>query len=85
MGLKLEMFLNVQEQPGATEAWDHYTNHHTWGCFVARDFDTLDNVNEIMNKEDYLQILQHDLKSTARWLKMGLGWMFQQDKDPKRA
>lgn len=69
-GLKIR---NVFKCSGTTRSHrDHYTNHQTWGSFVARDIDTLDNVNEIMKKEDYLQILQHDLKSTARWLKMGL-------------
>lgn len=68
-GLKIR---NVFKCSGTTRSHrDHYTNHQTWGCFVARDIDTLDN--EIMKKEDDHQILQHDLKSTARWLKMGLG------------
>ena len=36
-----------------------------------------------MKKEDYLQILQENLKSSARRLGLGSSWVFQQDNDPK--
>ena len=36
-------------------------------------------VNGIMKKEDYLQILQENLKSSARRLGLGHSWVFQQD------
>lgn len=38
-------------------------------------------MNGIMREEDYLQLLQ--LRSTARWLKFGYKWVFQEDNDPK--
>ena len=34
-------------------------------------------------KEDYVQILQENLKSTARRLAPGCSWSFQQANDPK--
>ena len=34
-------------------------------------------------KEDFLQILQENLKSIARRLALGCIWVFQQDIDPK--
>lgn len=40
------------------------------GCFAASRAGTLHKVNGIMKEEDFLQILQHHLKS-AGWLKHG--------------
>ena len=36
-----------------------------------------------MRKEQYLEILKHNLKSSAKKLKLGRKWIFQPDKDPK--
>ena len=36
-----------------------------------------------MQKEQYIEILKHNLKSSARQLKHGRKWIFQQDDDPK--
>lgn len=44
---------------------------------------TLHKVNETMNKEEYFQILEIHLKSTARQLKLGHNWVLQQHNDPK--
>uniref|UniRef100_A0A8C6KMD7 Tc1-like transposase DDE domain-containing protein n=1 Tax=Nothobranchius furzeri TaxID=105023 RepID=A0A8C6KMD7_NOTFU len=54
-----------------------------WGCFAANGTGALQRVNGIMKKEDYLHILQHNLKSSARRLGLGRSWVFQQDNDPK--
>ena len=52
-------------------------------CFAASGTGALEKVSRIM-KEEYLQILQENLKSSARRLGLGCSWMFQQDNDPKR-
>lgn len=54
-----------------------------WACFAASGTGALQKVNGIMKKEDYLQILQENLKSSARRLGLGRSWVFQQDNDPK--
>uniref|UniRef100_A0AAQ4S874 Transposase Tc1-like domain-containing protein n=1 Tax=Gasterosteus aculeatus aculeatus TaxID=481459 RepID=A0AAQ4S874_GASAC len=56
-----------------------------WGCFAANGTSALQRVNGIMKKEDYLQILQNNLKSSARRSGLGRSWVFQQDNDPKHA
>ena len=53
-----------------------------WACFAASGTGALQKVNGIM-KEDYLQILQENLKSSVRRLGLGRSWVFQQDNDPK--
>ncbi len=55
-----------------------------WGCFAASGTGSLQKVNGIMKKEDYLQILQENLKPSARRLGLGRSWVFQQDNDPKQ-
>ena len=54
-----------------------------WGCFAAAGTGQLQKVDGIMRKEQYLEILKHNLKSSARKLKLGRNWIFQQDNDPK--
>ena len=54
-----------------------------WGCFVANGTGALQRVNGEMKKKDNLQILQDNLKSSARRLGLGCSWVFQQDNDPK--
>ena len=44
--------------------------------------EALKKVGEIM-KEDYLQILQVNLKSSARKFGSWVHWVFQKDNDPK--
>ena len=53
------------------------------GLFAANGTGALQRVNGIMKKDDYLQILQDNLKSSARRLGLGRSWVFQQDNDPK--
>lgn len=54
-----------------------------WGYFAANGTGAFQRVNGTM-KEDYLQILQGKLKSSAPRLGRGHSWMFQQDNDPKQ-
>ena len=55
-----------------------------WGCFAAAGTGKLQKVNGIMRKEQHIEILKHNLKSSARLqLKLGRKWIFQQDNDPK--
>ena len=54
-----------------------------WGCFSAKSVGALVRVNGIMKKEDYRDILEVNLKQSARNLGMGRRWIFQQDNDPK--
>ena len=54
-----------------------------WGCFSAKSVGALVRVNRIMKKEDYRDILEVNLKQSARNLGMGRRWIFQQDNDPK--
>lgn len=54
-----------------------------WGCFAASGTGALYKVDEIMKKEDYLIIIQHNLKPSARQLKVGHNWVSQQENNPK--
>lgn len=54
-----------------------------WGCFSAKGPGRLVRIDGIMNKEKYLQILKDNLKTSARQLRLGRSWTFQQDRDPK--
>lgn len=40
-------------------------------------------VDEIIKNRDYLKILQLQLRSISRWLKLGHNYVFQQHNDPK--
>ena len=54
-----------------------------WGCFGASGSADLKKVNRIMKREDFLQILQENLKLSARRLSLGCSWRFQEGDDPK--
>lgn len=54
-----------------------------WGCFAASGPGRLVTVNGIMKKEDYIGILNDNLKESARELSLGRRWSFMQDNDPK--
>ena len=54
-----------------------------WGCFSAKSVGALVCVNGIVKKEDYRDILEVNLKQSARNLGMGRRWIFQPDNDPK--
>ena len=54
-----------------------------WGCFSACGTGRLHIIEGIMTGEKYRDILDQNLLSSARLLKMKRGWIFQQDNDPK--
>lgn len=56
-----------------------------WAWFAARGTGGLQKVNGILKKDDYLEILQENLKSSARRLGLGCSWVFQQEHYPKHA
>ena len=52
-----------------------------WGCFSAKGTGRLHHIEGLM----YRKILNENLLPSARTLKMGRGWVFQHDNDPKHA
>lgn len=54
-----------------------------WGSFSAQGVGELVPINGIMKKEDYVKILDDNLKKSARDLRLGRHFWFQQDNDPK--
>lgn len=54
-----------------------------WGCFAASGTGRLVKIDGIMNKEKYIEILDQNLKQSARDLCLGRRWSFVQDNDPK--
>lgn len=54
-----------------------------WGCFSAQGTGLLHRINGRMDGAMYRKILSENLLPSARKLKMGRGWVFQQDNDPK--
>ena len=54
-----------------------------WGCFSAKGTGRLHRIERRMNGTLYLEILGDNLLSSVRALKMGRGWVFQHDNDPK--
>lgn len=54
-----------------------------WGCVAAGGPGALHRVDGVMKKDDYLKVLQHILKLSARQLRLGHSWVFQQDNNPK--
>uniref|UniRef100_A0A4W5JC14 Uncharacterized protein n=1 Tax=Hucho hucho TaxID=62062 RepID=A0A4W5JC14_9TELE len=54
-----------------------------WGCFSAKGTGQLHRIKGTMDGAMYRQILGENLLHSARALKMGRGWVFQHDNDPK--
>src|SRR4029434_5202380 len=54
-----------------------------WGCFSSKGPRHLVRIHGIMVSIKYQQILNKNLTAPSRKLKMGRGWTFQQDNDPK--
>ncbi|KAI4897416.1 hypothetical protein NFI96_029505 [Prochilodus magdalenae] len=54
-----------------------------WACFSSKGPGNLVRVLGIMNALKYQDILKQNLVASARKLKMGRHWVFQQDNDPK--
>ncbi|KAI4889951.1 hypothetical protein NFI96_007815, partial [Prochilodus magdalenae] len=54
-----------------------------WGCFSAHGTGRLHCMKERMTGAMYCEILRNNLLPSVRALKMGRGWVFQHDNDPK--
>uniref|UniRef100_A0A9J8B3Q1 Transposase n=1 Tax=Cyprinus carpio carpio TaxID=630221 RepID=A0A9J8B3Q1_CYPCA len=55
-----------------------------WGCFAAAGPGQLTVIESTMNSTVYQGVLEeHNFLPSARTLKMGHGWVFQHDNDPK--
>ena len=54
-----------------------------WGCFSAKGTGRLHRIEGRMNAAMYREILGNNLLPSVRALKMGRGWVFQHDNDPK--
>ena len=57
-----------------------------WRCFAASELGRLVKVTRIMKKLDYVNILNVNMKDSARELSLGgQCWCFMQDNDPKHS
>ena len=54
-----------------------------WGCITADGVGRLVRIEGTMDRFKYVDILQNNLKASAKELKLGRSWTFQQDSDPK--
>lgn len=54
-----------------------------WGCMSWNGTGNLTYIDNIMNAEKYVDILRHNLKSSAEKLGISDTYIFQQDNDPK--
>ncbi|KAI4883890.1 hypothetical protein NFI96_010255 [Prochilodus magdalenae] len=54
-----------------------------WGCSSAHGTGRLHCIKERMTGAMYCEILGNNLLPSVRALKMGRGWVFQHDNDPK--
>uniref|UniRef100_A0AAY5JYP5 Tc1-like transposase DDE domain-containing protein n=1 Tax=Esox lucius TaxID=8010 RepID=A0AAY5JYP5_ESOLU len=54
-----------------------------WGCFSAKGTGRLHRIEGRMDGAMYCEILVNNLLPSVRALKMGHGWVFQHDNDPK--
>ena len=54
-----------------------------WECFSAKGTGRLYRIEGRMNGAMYREILADNLFPSVRALKMGRGWVFQHDNDPK--
>ncbi|KAK6297049.1 hypothetical protein J4Q44_G00331910 [Coregonus suidteri] len=54
-----------------------------WGCFSAKGTGRLHRIEGRMDGAMYREILANNLIPSVRALKMGRGWVFQHDNDPK--
>ncbi|KAK3519749.1 hypothetical protein QTP70_003897 [Hemibagrus guttatus] len=55
-----------------------------WGCFSAGGPGNLITVNGTMKKEQYIKILNNNIRQSAEKLGLGHQWTFQHDNDPKQ-
>ncbi len=73
--------MQSQEHHPNCEEWGW--KHHALGCFSAKRTGRLHRIEGRMNGAMYREILANNLLLSVRALKMGRGWVFQHDNDPK--
>ena len=61
----------------------HGGNIILWGCFSAKGKGRLHRIEGRMDGAMYREILANNLLPSVRALKMGCGWVFQHDNNPK--
>ncbi|KAK3537128.1 hypothetical protein QTP70_002141 [Hemibagrus guttatus] len=59
-------------------------NRMFWGCFSASGPGNLITVNGNMKKEQYIKILNNNIRQSAEKLGLAHQWTFQHDNDPKQ-
>ncbi len=79
--LEEEGWVQSQEHHPNREAWGW--KHHALGCFSAKRIGRLYRNEGRMGGAMYHKILANNLLPSVRALKMGRGWFFQHDNDPK--
>ena len=93
---KIELFVHLHRRHVCRQKRDTYKEKHLiptfkygggslmlWGCFTASGLEALVKINGIMNSTKYQDILATKLFASARKLRLGRSWTFQQDNDPK--
>ena len=55
------------------------------GCFSSSGTGNLVAIDGIMRSDDYIRILDENLKLSALSLGLGRRWTFQRDNDPKHS
>lgn len=93
---KIERFCQIQHRHVWRRNRDAYKEKHLiptvkygggsvmfWGCFNSRGPGALVRIDGIMNSTKYQAILAENLVPSARRLRLGRRWTFQQDNDPK--
>ena len=93
---KMELFGHVHRRHVWCQKRDTYKKRHLIptvkyggrslmlrGCFAASGSGALVKINGIMNSTKYQDILAKNLVASARKLKLGRWWTFQQGNDPK--
>ncbi len=80
----------LEEEEGWVQSQEHHPNHEAWGgnimlwgCFSAKGTGRLHRIEGRMDGAMYREILANNLLPSERALKMGHGWVFQHDNDPK--
>ena len=52
-----------------------------WLCFAAGGTGALHKIDDIMRKENYVDVLKQHLKTSVRKLKLDRKWVFQMDNE----
>ena len=55
-----------------------------WGCFAVSETGKLAHIEGTMNSNDYQKVLRENVPPSVRDLRLGRGWILQQDNDPKQ-